>query len=88
MYAKDYGLSAIPVDATGNEVKISVPGFKPIIIDTNNYNNKDRSGEMDKLEGLILSMIKKNEGRLAKENNWKGEEMIDRFGVPLTKSKK
>ena len=63
-------------------------GYDDIIIETNEYNSADTNVEMKKLEGLILSMIKKNEGRLAKENNWKGEEMIDRFGVPLTKSKK
>ena len=88
LYAKDYGLSAIPIDATDNEVKISVPGFESVIIDTNNYTDESRSGEMDKLEGLILSMIKKNEGQLAKENNWKGEEKRDRFGVILKKPKK
>ena len=37
---------------------------------------------------IILSMIKKNEGQLAKENNWKGKEIVDRFGVPSKKPKK
>ena len=82
---REYGLTATAISASENQVKINVPGFKSVIIDTNNYSASGVSDEMEKLENLILLMIKKNEAQLAKENNWKGQQKTDKYGVPLTK---
>lgn len=84
LYGDEYGLVAKTEGSMSNIVRISVPGYDDVTIDTNNYTDKGANQEMKKLRQLIILMTKKDDARLARENKWKGKDAkTDANGVPI-----
>lgn len=84
LYGEEYGLVAKTEGSMSNIVRISVPGYDDVTIDTNNYTDEGANKEMKKLRQLIILMTKKDDARLARENKWKGKDAkTDANGVPI-----
>ena len=84
LYGNDYGLVAKTEGSMSNIVRISVPGYDDVTIDTNNYTDAGVNTQMKKLRQLVLLMTKKDDARLARENKWKGKDAeTDANGVPI-----
>ena len=83
LYNEEYGLVAKSEGWNSNIVRILVPGYDDVTIKTNLYTDAGANEQMKKLRQLILLMTKKDDGRLAKDNDWVGKDGgTDKYGVP------
>ena len=79
LYGKDYGLVAKSEGAFDNIIRISVPGYEDVVVDTNNYTDAGANKELAKIRKLVLLMTKADDKKLAAELDWKGKK-LDKYG--------